>query len=102
MFLGCLGGGTGDGSCVGVSVNDHSRRIRLNEMVASGPVSDFWELRSSDDTNRWDKFAQRTGRSDITRRFGHGGMSCVWVRYLFLFSWLCVMSSKILKTVVRA
>ena len=60
-----------------VSVNDHARWIRFGEMVASQPVFEFWERKSRDDQNRWDTLAERTGRSDLTRRPENGGMSCV-------------------------
>jgi len=43
-----------------VSVNDHARWIRFDEMVASQPVFDFWERRSGNDTNRWTRL--RRGR----------------------------------------
>jgi len=55
-----------------VSVNNHSRRIRFNEMVASEPVFDFWELRSSNDTI--DGTSLRRGRVD---RLSPGRLSTV-------------------------
>lgn len=61
-----------------VSVNDHVRWIRIDEMVASQSVFNFWQRKSSNDTNRWDMFEQRTGRSDLAKKIKHGGMSCLW------------------------
>ena len=61
-----------------ISVNEHGTWIRFDEMVTSQPVFDFWERRSGNDANRWDRFAQRTGRSDMIKKVERSGMSCVW------------------------